>query len=186
MINMIAIAFIIVFIIAFIIGRFSKSSDIEDEFLPNTFDKNISERKNEQTSEPNASSSDLSIRYKYNCAKSEIRFLQNEIRLKNEEINRLNRQVFNNYQGLTKYNELLRKPEWKLFRNIILRSRGYVCEECGNNGILNIHHLHYYCYPNGTKYLPWEYGVNDVKVLCEDCHKKAHQNNKIEIIKKHT
>lgn len=82
------------------------------------------------------------------------------------------------------YAELLKTSEWNVFRNVVLKTKGHVCENCSKtNGTLNIHHLRYYALKNGTLFKPWEYGMNDVMILCEECHKLWHTKYKAPVIK---
>ena len=67
------------------------------------------------------------------------------------------------------YNEQLKDPRWKAFRQFVFAVRGCKCEMCGYRENLQIHH---------PKYIKgraaWEYTCNDVVVLCDKCHKKVH------------
>ena len=75
----------------------------------------------------------------------------------------------------TAYELLLERPEWKAYRLAVLAERGELCEWCGSNKNLQVHHKFYLKYPNGKKILPWEYNINCLLVLCKDCHEKAHK-----------
>lgn len=79
----------------------------------------------------------------------------------------------------TAYELLLERPEWKAYRLAVLAERGELCEWCGSNKNLQVHHKFYLKYPNGKKILPWEYNINCLLVLCKDCHEKAHKKYKI-------
>ena len=79
----------------------------------------------------------------------------------------------------TAYGLLLERPEWKAYRLAVLAERGELCEWCGSNKNLQVHHKFYLKYPNGKHILPWEYNINCLLVLCEDCHEKAHKKYKI-------
>ena len=79
----------------------------------------------------------------------------------------------------TAYELLLERPEWKAYRLAVLAERGELCEWCGSNKNLQVHHKFYLKYPNGKHILPWEYNINCLLVLCEDCHEKAHKKYKI-------
>ena len=73
----------------------------------------------------------------------------------------------------------MKRPEWKAYRLTVFAERGKQCEWCGSNKNLHVHHKFYLKYPNGKKILPWEYNINYLLVLCNDCHMKAHKNYKI-------
>ena len=80
----------------------------------------------------------------------------------------------------TAYELLLERPEWKAYRLKVLAEKGEKCEWCGStNKILQVHHKFYLKYPNGKHILPWEYNINCLLVLCNDCHTKAHKKYKI-------
>ena len=67
------------------------------------------------------------------------------------------------------YNEQLKDPRWKAFRQFVFAVRGCKCEVCGYTKNLQVHH---------PKYIKgraaWEYTCNEVVVLCDKCHKKVH------------
>ena len=67
------------------------------------------------------------------------------------------------------YNRLLEDKRWKEFRLKVLSERGNKCECCGGTDVLQIHHTFYI----GGK-MPWEYDINDMRVLCRTCHQKIH------------
>ena len=68
------------------------------------------------------------------------------------------------------YAELLKKPQWQKRRLRMLEAAGWKCVECGaEEQQLHVHHKRYIA---GAK--PWEYGDEDLAVLCEQCHEKAH------------
>lgn len=67
------------------------------------------------------------------------------------------------------YNRLLEDKRWKEFRLKVLSERGNKCECCGGTHILQIHHTFYI-----SGKMPWEYDINDMRVLCRTCHQKIH------------
>ena len=67
------------------------------------------------------------------------------------------------------YNRLLEDKRWKEFRLKVLSERGNKCECCGGTDILQIHHTFYI-----SGKMPWEYDVNDMRVLCRTCHQRTH------------
>lgn len=67
------------------------------------------------------------------------------------------------------YNRLLEDKRWKEFRLKVLSERGNKCECCGGADVLQIHHTFYI---RGK--MPWEYEINDMRVLCRTCHQKIH------------
>ena len=86
-----------------------------------------------------------------------------------------------NFENMS-YDELLQTKEWKLFRDFVLKNKGYHCEKCGCNTKLNVHHTIYYKSKIGKLYLPWFYKLDDLKVLCENCHKEEHKIHKIPVV----
>jgi 5-methylcytosine-specific restriction endonuclease McrA len=69
-----------------------------------------------------------------------------------------------------KYREYLQSDEWAQLKIDLFKDRGYKCEECGNKKRLAIHHLTYENIYNENS--------EDLIILCEKCHKKAHGINK--------
>lgn len=67
------------------------------------------------------------------------------------------------------YYEQLETKEWKDYRKLVFASRGKVCEMCGAKTRLQVHHPKYVF---GRK--AWEYPINEVVVVCRECHKKLH------------
>ena len=67
------------------------------------------------------------------------------------------------------YNRLLEDKRWKEFRLKVLSERGNKCEFCGGTDVLQIHHTFYI---RGK--MPWEYDINDMRVLCKKCHQRIH------------
>lgn len=67
------------------------------------------------------------------------------------------------------YSALLRKPEWKNKRELILKRDNYTCQICGFGLNLEVHHKRYI----KGRY-PWEYKDDDLITLCEICHAKEH------------
>ena len=67
------------------------------------------------------------------------------------------------------YNRLLEDKRWKEFRLKVLSERGNKCECCGGTDVLQIHHTFYI---RGK--MPWEYEINDMRVLCKRCHQRIH------------
>ena len=79
------------------------------------------------------------------------------------------------------YEELLTRQEWYNFRNKIINDRGYVCEFCKKKHNLQIHHKLYYKKPDKEKIEPWLYNMDEVLLLCDNCHKSIHKKNKIKV-----
>ena len=70
----------------------------------------------------------------------------------------------------SKYKELLQLPQWQKKRLEVLEAAGWKCSECGaEDRQLQVHHKRYIA---GAK--PWEYESDDLAVLCDRCHEKAH------------
>lgn len=67
------------------------------------------------------------------------------------------------------YNRLLEDKRWKEFRLKVLSERGNKCECCGGTDVLQIHHTFYI-----SGKMPWEYEINDMRVLCKRCHQRIH------------
>ena len=67
------------------------------------------------------------------------------------------------------YKHLLKGKRWKEFRLKVMSERGSKCECCGGTDILQIHHTFYI-----SGKMPWEYDINDMRVLCKKCHQIIH------------
>lgn len=67
------------------------------------------------------------------------------------------------------YEHLLEDKRWKEFRLKVMSERGNKCECCGGTHILQIHHTFYI-----SGKMPWEYDINDMRVLCRTCHQRIH------------
>lgn len=67
------------------------------------------------------------------------------------------------------YREQLRDVRWQKLRLEAMESSSWKCQECGGVDFLNVHHKRYVA---GRK--PWEYAISELKVLCENCHRKIH------------
>lgn len=80
----------------------------------------------------------------------------------------------------TIYDNLLQTDDWKIKRDKILNRDNHTCRYCGrHDGILQVHHKYYNVYPNGTRPKPWDYPDEALITLCDECHKRVHQNTKI-------
>lgn len=66
------------------------------------------------------------------------------------------------------YQDQLKDSRWKSFRRFVLDVRGKKCEVCGASDHLQVHHLKY------RNVKAWEYTVNEVIVVCMNCHMKIH------------
>ena len=87
----------------------------------------------------------------------------------------------NVYHKNKTYEELLTSQEWYNFRNKVINDRGYVCEFCKKKHNLQVHHKLYYKKPNKEKIEPWLYNMEEVLLLCDNCHKLVHKKNKIKV-----
>ncbi len=67
------------------------------------------------------------------------------------------------------YDEYLKTEHWKHFRDEAMKFADYKCQLCNKNDCkLIVHHNNYQNRGKET--------FNDVIVLCEECHKKVHNN----------
>lgn len=74
--------------------------------------------------------------------------------------------LYNKEKRKTEYQEYLNSDHWKQIRLKALKRAGYKCQLCASNKELNVHH-------NTYKNKGHE-NLNDLVVLCRDCHKKFH------------
>jgi len=69
------------------------------------------------------------------------------------------------------YAEKLKHPRWQQKRLSVFDRDGWECTGCGaKDKTLHAHHL---TYRKGLD--PWEYDLDDLDTLCEDCHKEYHE-----------
>lgn len=68
------------------------------------------------------------------------------------------------------YSEKLKDPRWQRRRLEIMQRDDFRCVLCASTTkTLHVHHS------NGYRNIePWEYGDNELKTLCEDCHEVEH------------
>lgn len=71
------------------------------------------------------------------------------------------------------YSEKLKDPRWQKRRLELLQQADWTCQNdrCGSKAdTLHVHHLFY---EKGIE--PWEYEDYQYRILCENCHKKWHE-----------
>ena len=62
--------------------------------------------------------------------------------------------------------------KWQSLRYRAMKRAGFSCQQCGKkDGHLSVHHLFY----EGNR-KPWEYNLDDLSVLCPECHWQAHMD----------
>ena len=68
------------------------------------------------------------------------------------------------------YGQRLRHPKWQRRRLEALLLANWRCSKCGDTETpLEVHHI---SYRPGAE--PWEYDLNELRVLCERCHEFEH------------
>lgn len=71
------------------------------------------------------------------------------------------------------YSAKLRDPRWAEYRERVFYAYGQQCESCGESKpITSKNHIHHKRYHRG--YEPWDYDLDDVCVLCPECHEEIH------------
>lgn len=68
--------------------------------------------------------------------------------------------------GFKSYEEYLESDMWRDTRRLII-AHYKKCQKCGSKKKLVVHHLNYYTVTNES--------IDDVTVLCWDCHIKEHE-----------
>ena len=128
------------------------------------------------------------IKPKENVGKTEPSKFWNDLIKYSENLERIEQkrlkkdQPVNLVQKFDKtYEALLTRQEWYNFRNKVINDRGYVCEFCKKKHNLQVHHKLYYKKPNKEKIEPWLYNMDEVLLLCDNCHKSVHKKNKIKV-----
>lgn len=88
----------------------------------------------------------------------------------NTQVNDMPNTATDTSKKSSRYREMLALPQWQKRRLQMLEKAGWKCVECGaEEQQLHVHHKRYIA---GAK--PWEYEDEDLAVLCERCHEKAH------------
>jgi hypothetical protein len=73
------------------------------------------------------------------------------------------------------YYEKLKDPRWQKVRLEAMQKADFCCQMCFDDTTsLNVHHKEYF-----KGHEPWEYSLNQLIVLCEDCHKYHHSHKDI-------
>lgn len=72
------------------------------------------------------------------------------------------------------YAELLKDPRWQTKAKEIKEWDRGVCQLCGDNKNLQVHHL---CYDKDR--MPWDYPRRALITLCDNCHNKIHDSERI-------
>lgn len=65
------------------------------------------------------------------------------------------------------YRKYLRSDWWRTLREIAIRRAENKCQDCGSSMGLQVHHASY-------DHLKTDSEIDDLVVLCDYCHKKAH------------
>lgn len=80
------------------------------------------------------------------------------------------------------YSEKLQDPQWISFREYVIENREdrcrreerpLSCEDCSQTMERRQAHVHHRRYIKGRE--PWNYSLDDVQVLCSDCHEIIHE-----------
>jgi hypothetical protein len=67
------------------------------------------------------------------------------------------------------YRDKLKDPRWQRKRLEVLNEANWRCKKCERGNLpLHVHHILY------RRVDPWEYRLDELQVLCEPCHLKAH------------
>lgn len=70
------------------------------------------------------------------------------------------------------YVQKLKDPRWQKKRLEVMQANDFCCEMCGDSeSPLNVHHKEYF-----KGYEPWDYEINQLAVICENCHETLHDS----------
>ncbi len=79
------------------------------------------------------------------------------------------------HMGRMTYREQLLHPNWQKRRLDRLNAAQWTCSRCEiDDKTLHVHHKRYF---KGR--MAWEYDDAELEVLCEDCHKAAHDHEEV-------
>lgn len=79
-----------------------------------------------------------------------------------------------------KYEDQLKTSAWMRKKYEILQRDNFVCSNCicdNSERTLHVHHITYY--HKSKNVMAWEYPDYLLVTLCEDCHKKEHDDKNI-------
>lgn len=80
------------------------------------------------------------------------------------------------------YGTLLKRPEWSIKREMIIKRDGHRCRSCGSTNNLQVHHRQYHKFTaTGDYKKPWDYKDQYLITLCLDCHRAGHKYFKIPV-----
>ncbi len=69
-----------------------------------------------------------------------------------------------------------RDPRWQRLRLRVFERDGWKCRMCNQDGkTLHAHHPVYRAFSEG----PWDYEVDELVTVCEDCHKEEHETKSL-------
>ena len=73
------------------------------------------------------------------------------------------------------YWEKLKDPRWQKMRLKVMETANFECVDCGDSeSTLNVHHSYYKKSAD-----PWDYEMESLQCLCEDCHKRQHHETNL-------
>ncbi len=73
-------------------------------------------------------------------------------------------------QNSLAYQEKLKDPRWQKIRLRVFDRDKFKCQRCGDTKkTLHVHHKKYRPLTE-----PWEYQIEELETLCEDCHGAEH------------
>src|SRR5882724_1943277 len=76
--------------------------------------------------------------------------------------------------GKVAYRDFLSSPVWQAKRKQRLRIDGFRCQQCGTQGLLDVHHLNYE--------KPWgQEEMSDLLSLCRECHYQQHEKKEPQV-----
>lgn len=76
------------------------------------------------------------------------------------------------------YQEQLRDPRWQRLRLAVFARDHFACTQCGaTTQTLHVHHLHY-----DRQAAPWEYDMEVLRTLCDDCHGAIHHGKAVVVV----
>lgn len=73
---------------------------------------------------------------------------------------------------MSNYWQKLQDPRWQKLRLEAMQKSDFCCEMCGNSeSMLQVHHKEYF-----KGHEPWEYDIEQLAVLCKECHENHHSS----------
>lgn len=91
--------------------------------------------------------------------------------------------AISNANQIKTYRDLLKTPQWRRKRKLILNRDKNHCLNCNSRKNLQVHHRQYqFNKITGDFIVPWDYDNKYLISLCDKCHNLGHKLYKVPVI----